>query len=151
MHHSTDFILIIHSLFRWVLLAFLLYAIVRGYRGWLGKKAWTAADKKAGLFTQILADMQLLLGLVMYIFRSPRGLEIFRTQDMSTVMSDGRYFAIEHPLMMILAIVLIHIGKKRSQKFDDAVLQHKNAAVFYTLAMLFILSRVPWDHLLTWY
>ena len=151
MHHSNDFILIIHSLFRWVLLAALVWAIIRAYAGWFGKKSWTNTDKKSGLYLQILADMQLLLGLVLYIFKSPRGLEVFRTQEMSTVMSDLRYFAVEHPLMMILAIVLIHVGKARSNKFADSVLQHKNAAVFYTLALLFILSRVPWDHLLTWY
>jgi len=151
MHQSSDFILIIHSLFRWVMLAVLLWAIVRAFSGWFGKKSWGSIDKKTGLYVQILADMQLLLGLVMYIFRSPRGLEIFQTQDVGEVMKTGRYFAIEHPLMMIIAIILIHVGKSRSNKLTEAVKQHKAAAVFYTLALLFILSRVPWDHYLTWY
>jgi hypothetical protein len=151
MQHSNDSILIIHSLFRWAFLAILVWAVIRALSGWLGKKEWTTIDRKSGLFLMIMADMQLLLGLALYIFTSAKGLKVFQANDAGTVMRDLRYFAVEHPLMMILAIVLIHIGKTRSWKFEDAQKQHKSAAIFYGIALVFVLSRIPWDHLLTWY
>jgi hypothetical protein len=151
MHHSTDFILIIHSVFRWALLAILVLAVVRSFRGWFANKAWTQGDKKTSLFLQIMADMQLLLGLVLYIFTSTKGLSLFRNFDMATIMKDFRFYAIEHPLVMIIAIVLIHIGKSKSMKQVESKKQHKTAAIFYGIALLLVLSRIPWDHFLTWY
>jgi hypothetical protein len=151
MQHSNDFILIIHSLFRWALLVILVLAVFRGFRGWLGNRSWTQGDKKTGMYLQIMADMQLLLGMALYIFTSHRGLKLFQSTDMATIMKDMRYFAIEHPLMMILAIVLIHVGKSRAMKQVESVKRHKTSAIFYTIALIFILSRIPWDHLLTWY
>ena len=151
MQHSSDFILIIHSLFRWLVLAVLLYAVIRALLGFTGNKNWTQTDRKTGLFLMIFADMQLLLGLILYFFTSGKGLKVFQNSDMGTVMKELRYFAVEHPLMMILAIVFIHIGKKRSWAASESKIQHKNALIFYGLALIFILSRVPWDHLITWY
>jgi hypothetical protein len=51
-------------------------------------------------------------------------------------------------LMMIVALVLAHIGRSRAKKADTDVSKHKNAAIFYTIAILLILAAIPWNRAL---
>ncbi|MCK5637789.1 MAG: hypothetical protein KAH67_03700, partial [Flavobacteriaceae bacterium] len=66
---------------------------------------------------------------------------------MGASMKDAvvRLFAVEHPLMMILAIVLITIGfsKHKNKSTDKA--KFKTITIFYGIALLFVLSKIPWS------
>src|SRR5690349_18880381 len=62
--------LIVHSLLRWLVLLTGIAAAARGIMGGKGK-AWTAADSRAGLLFISVLDLQLLLGLLLYLFLSP--------------------------------------------------------------------------------
>ena len=56
-----------------------------------------------------------------------------------------RMMVVEHPLMMILAIVLITMGfsKHKKQTTDNA--KFKTIFMYYGIALLFVLSRIPWN------
>ncbi len=58
--------------------------------------------------------------------------------------SGVRLLAVEHPLMMIVAIVLITIGWSKHKKHTIEKSKFKTIAIFYGLALLFVLSRIPW-------
>ena len=55
-----------------------------------------------------------------------------------------RFFGMEHFLMMVIAIVLITIGRKKAEKATDALVKHKKIVVWYTIALLIILLAIPW-------
>ena len=65
-----NILLHLHSVTRWVILIFLVLALIKAFAGWFGKKPFTAADKKAALFALIFTQIQLILGFVLF-FISP--------------------------------------------------------------------------------
>ena len=57
-----------------------------------------------------------------------------------------RLLALEHPLTMIIAIVLITIGWSKHKKQVKSQAKFKIFAIFYGIALLLILSRIPWSN-----
>jgi len=66
---------------------------------------------------------------------------------MGEVMKDStlRLYLVEHPLMMILAVVFITVGYSKHKKKLTSQPKFKMLAIFYTLALVFVLSRIPWS------
>ena len=96
-----------------------------------------------GLIFAIIC-LGLLIGLVAY-FTSPQ-FAILKENGMGAAMKDPeiRLVIMEHPLMMILAVVLITVGfsKHKNKSTDKA--KFKTIALYYGVALLFVLSRIPW-------
>jgi hypothetical protein len=134
----------LHSILRWVVVITALLAVGRALMGWLGKRPWTGLDRKAGLWFTIAMDSQVLVGLILYFFLSP--LTTLAMRNFGGAMSDAtlRYFAVEHLTMMIIAVVLVHIGSARSKKAGSDNAKHRNAAIWFGLALLVMLAAIPW-------
>lgn len=135
----------IHSYWAYLVLAILIFAVVNAIIGFTQKKQFTDKDVRIGLFTLIVAHIQLLIGLGWY-FMSP-WFEMLKT-DAALVMKDkaARLLAVEHPIMMILAIVFITIGWSKHKKKTEDVAKFKTFAIFYGIALLLILSKIPWSN-----
>ena len=135
----------IHSYWAYLVLAILIFAVVNAIIGFTQKKQFTDKDVRIGLFTLIVAHIQLLIGLVWY-FMSP-WFEMLKT-DAASVMKDKalRLLAVEHPVMMILAIVFITIGWSKHKKKTEDAAKFKTFAIFYGIALLLILSKIPWSN-----
>jgi hypothetical protein len=135
----------LHSILRWVILVLLLVSIFRSYSGWRNRKAFLPQDRKIWLFTLISAHLTLLLGLVQLFFGR---FGILRTSlpEGTSIMKDKfyRFFWIEHPVTMILAIVLITMGYGMAKKPLTDEMKFKKAFWFFFLAMLLILAGIPW-------
>ncbi len=132
-----NFLLSLHSGFRYIVSILLLLAILQSIVGWLGNRAYTETNRKINLFTLISAHIQLLIGLVLY-FVSPY------VQFDSSAMNDAikRYWTVEHITMMIFAIVLITIGHARSKRIVAPAGKHRAIAIFYGLALLVIVLAI---------
>jgi hypothetical protein len=139
------FILAVHNIMRWIIVVLALIALIRAYRGWFGKREWSPADRKAGMYFSISMDVQLLLGLILYFGLSP----ITRSaiQNFGAAMAEAglRFFALEHISYMFLAVIVVHIGTILSRKDVDAVAKHRRAALWFTFAVLLILIGMPWS------
>ena len=137
-------LLLIHNLLRWVVLLLAILVVVRAVLGVTGRREWAAADQAGGQWFGRMLDLQLLLGLVLYIFLSPFTREAFG--DFGAAMRNPplRFFAVEHLIGMIIAVALVHIGTARVKKAKDAAQRHKNALLFYALALVIMLLSIPW-------
>jgi hypothetical protein len=135
--------LAIHSWIRWAVLLFGMIAIARAIAGRSGRP-WTSADDRAGMLFITALDLQVLVGLLLYFALSPITLQGLR--DMGGAMSNAglRFWAVEHPVQMILGVVLAHIGRARTRRTADDVKRHRAALIFFTLAVLVILLAIPW-------
>ncbi|WP_299672726.1 hypothetical protein [uncultured Polaribacter sp.] len=135
----------VHSYWAYIVLAILIFAVVNAVIGFTQKKAFKDKDLRIGLFTLILSHIQLLIGLVWY-FMSP-WFDLLIT-DASTVMKtkEIRLLAVEHPIMMILAIVFITIGWSKHKKKTTDTAKFKTFVIFYGIGLLLILSRIPWNN-----
>lgn len=137
-------VLTAHSWIRWAVILVALVAIARAITGVAGRRPWTPADDRAGAWFARALDIQFLLGLALYVALS----QITRAaiQDFGSAMSNSslRFWAVEHPFGMIAAMVLAHIGHKRTRKLTDPASRHKVAAICFVLALLAILISMPW-------
>lgn len=135
----------IHSYWAYLVLAILIFAVVNAVIGFTQKKQFTDKDLRIGLFALIVSHIQLLIGLAWY-FMSPwyKALKA----NGGEVMADkgSRLLAVEHPIMMILAIVLITIGWSKHKKKTEDVAKFKTFVIFYGIGLVLILSRIPWGN-----
>ncbi len=134
--HST--INLLHSFNRYFILIAIFFVLYRSLNGWLRRTPFTKMDDTASLVLLILADVQLILGGIQYWFTS--GYTTAAFANMKAAMKDStlRYFAIEHISMMLIAIVLIHVGRSASKKALEDTSKHKKLAIFTGLALLMI-------------
>lgn len=138
------FVLAIHNIVRWVVLLLGLWAAYRAWSGWLGKRPWTSADRKAGVFFGSAFDTQLLLGLILYFFLSPITRAAFSNFGAAMADPSMRFFAIEHMFYMLLGVIFVHLGSILAKKAPTDVGKHQRAAILFSLAMLVILIGMPW-------
>lgn len=129
----------VHSLLAYVALALLVLASINAISGLTSKRLFKEKDLRISLFTLIICHIQLLIGLVLY-FMSPMGF------DQLGNMKDAamRLTSLEHPLINIIALALITIGWSKHKKEESYNGKFKKIAVFYTLGLVLILSRLPW-------
>lgn len=132
-----------HNLIRWILLILLILVLFRAWSGWLGKGSYHKIDKITGGILVGFTHLQLIVGLLLYFVFSPITQAAF--QDMGAAMKDSslRFYAVEHILIMIIAVVLIQLGRTFSKKATTDEEKHKKLAIFTTLALVLILSRMP--------
>jgi len=135
----------LHSYWAYLVLLILALATFNALIKYLGKKEFHAKDFRITLFSLIVSHIQLLIGLLLY-FVSPR-LSLFSELGMGEIMGNAmnRLYLIEHPLINIIAVALITIGYSKQKKKLTSTSKFKVIAIFYTIALVLFLSRIPWD------
>lgn len=134
-----------HNMFRWLVLIALVMAVLFAFSGWMGKSDWKKRDNLIGSLLTIFVDIQFLVGIILYAFVSPITKSAFSDFGATMKNADLRFYAVEHILMMIIALVLIHVGRSKSKKNTAAWKQHRSAAIFYGISLLLILAAIPWE------
>lgn len=129
--------LLLHSVIRYFVLIMLIVLIFKSLAGWMGKSAYTPGDNKISLFTLILTHTQFLVGIVLY-FMSPS------VQFSAQTMKDpsARYWTVEHILMMLIAVVLITVGRSTSKKIADGTARHRRLFILNAIALVIILVGI---------
>ena len=129
-------VLAAHSWIRWL-------ALVAGLGG--AVQAFQTPDggsRRAGgaqLAFMIAMDLQLLLGLVLYIFLSPFTHEAFGDFAAAMKAPGLRFWAVEHVAAMAVAVVLTHVGRRAAKSGHS-----RNAGIFYLLAIVLMAIGMPW-------
>jgi predicted membrane channel-forming protein YqfA (hemolysin III family) len=134
-------ILHIHSIGRWVLLILLLIAIFRSATA--GNANFTHRDNRINTILVIVADVMLLIGIYLY-FVGPWGYQQIDSSGMGEAMKKpvSRFFGVEHLIGMLVAIILIHVGKAQGKK--SYKVKHRRTLIFFLLALIIMLASVPW-------
>jgi len=129
-----------HSGLAYLVLAFLVIAVINSLVGFSSKKEFTGKDRKIALFALIFTHIQFLVGIILY-FVSPLGKSAFGQ------MSDEllRKTSLEHPLVNLIAIILITIGWSKHKRLETSHGKFKNFAIFYTIGLVLLLSMIPWN------
>jgi len=90
------------------------------------------------LYTLVVFSLQFILGVILFFTSS---LVNFSEGFMKN--PGLRFFGIEHWLLMLIAIVLIHIGYIRSTRLDY-VKGQKTIFLYYLIALMIVLLGIPW-------
>jgi uncharacterized membrane protein len=124
-----------HSGLRWVVLILMLLAIVNS----LISRNYEKKHKMINLFAMISLHTQLLIGLILYFMSD----KVKFVEDWMKEAS-YRFYGMEHFLGMIVAIVLVTIGRKMAEKQSTDIDKHKKIRTFYTIALVIIIASIPW-------
>jgi hypothetical protein len=135
---------ILHSWLRWFVLITAVWTLVRAIRGTAGHKTYAASDNKSSLFFMISMDLQFLLGLLLYFFegwaRNWTGGQLKEVMNNSAL----RFFTVEHLSMMVLAWIIVHIGRSVVKKAKTDREKHTKSLVYFGVAIILILLAIPW-------
>lgn len=138
-----SFLLPLHSLMRWMVLASLLTAICSGYIGWKRNKLFTPRDNVIRMVTVTIAHIQLVLGLILY-FISPVVSYFLQHFGEAVHMRQIRFFGMEHSLMMVVAVVVITIGAAKAKRKHTDRDKFRTMTLWFFAALLIICSSIPW-------
>src|SRR5688500_3002491 len=132
-----------HSIGRWIVLLLLLFAILNSLIA--GNRPYIRTDNRLGLLLTIAADLMLLIGIYLW-FTGPWSYKQIQAVRFSEVMKNptNRYYVVEHLAGMLIAIILIHIGKTQGKKSMSDKAKHRRTMIFYLVALLIILASIPW-------
>jgi hypothetical protein len=134
----------LHSWMRWLVLFSLLFAIFRAYRGWLLHKPFTPFDNAVRHITATMAHIQLIFGVWLYCI-SPISQYFLANFKTAVHERQIRFFGMEHSFVMVTAIIVLTIGSVLAKRKPTDFAKFKTMAIWFTIALLLILSSVPWE------
>ncbi len=132
----------LHSYWAYLVFLMMIITTVNALVKHFGKKEYEPKDFRIALFTLIVSHIQLLIGIVLWFSQ-----DYFGELSVTEVMNNKaiRSNAIEHPFAMILAVAFITIGYSKHKKKLTSAGKLKPLAIFYTLALILVLAKIPWS------
>jgi hypothetical protein len=120
----NEILLAAHSGWRYVVLFIALVAVVKYLIGWIGHGLWSQWDQRLGATVPIVYDIQLLLGLVLWIMISAWQLPARQ--------------AWEHPFTMLAGLIVAHLTWLAIRRQNTDVARFRTALLGYLLALVII-------------
>lgn len=132
-----DLVLTAHSWLRWAALIAGLMATVMAATGSSRADRW-------GLILVTALDLQLLLGLALYLVLSPNTTAIFA--NFGAAMRDpvARFWAVEHVTLMLFAVVMAHLGRVLARRAAAPAAKRKRLLVCFVLSTIAMIAATPW-------
>jgi hypothetical protein len=132
-----------HNLLRWVVLLAAVWALLRAYLGWLGRRPYTPMDKQSGIFFSIFLDLQVTLGIILAILSPYVRLA---AANFGNALQDEslRFILVQHIPLMLIAVAIVHMVSSWSKKAVEDLDKHRRAALGFTLAVAIIIFAIPW-------
>lgn len=140
-------VLFLHSWLRWGVVVLGALALGNSLAGWRRGADWTRSDRRLQLLFVSAFDLQLMLGLTLYTVLSPLTPRTSDALRESLSVSFLRFFAVEHPLLMLLALAAAHVGSALSRRAEAPTARHRVWAVGLLVAMLLVALGIPWPGL----
>lgn len=136
-------LLILHSWFRWLVLASLGYALFRAYRGYSSGGPFTKNDDSIRHWTATIAHIQLIIGFTLYLKSSV--VKAFFANPGDGIQHLGTaFFGVIHILLMLISIVVITIGSALAKRRATDRKKFRTTLVWFSVALLLIIIAIPW-------
>ncbi len=132
-----------HSLFRWLVLLSLFYAIFRAFKGYFNHSSFSRVDNLVRHWTCTIAHVQLIIGMVLYT-QSPVIKYYWKNTHLDAPNADGFFFSVLHITLMLIAIIVITIGSAMAKRKRSDTQKFKTMLVWFSIALLIILIAIPW-------
>jgi hypothetical protein len=141
-----DVLIFLHSTLRWFLLISLVVAISIAISHWFSDGKFTKNSELLRKMTATLAHVQLLIGLWLYVI-SPEVNSLFSNFSEAVKVRNVRFFAMEHSLAMVIAVVLITVGSILTKRLKDEKSKLRSQIIWFSIALLIVFMMIPWPFL----
>jgi hypothetical protein len=142
MIYST--FLFLHSCLRWLVLIFGLTALFLAWRGRSAGSPYEAIQKKLSTWFVASVHTNFLIGIVLFVSLSPVTQTAFEDFGAAMKTSLLRFFAVEHPTGMLIAVILATVGSARIKRAASDAESHGRVLLFFGLALAIIVMSIPW-------
>jgi hypothetical protein len=129
-------VLAVHSWIRWIALLLGLLATFAALRN--------RPTEQWGLLFMMALDVQMLLGLTLYLVLSPFTAQALK--NFAGAMKDPalRFWAVEHPATMMVAVVVVHVGRVLGRTARTPESRRTREIVCFGLATILMAVGIPW-------
>ena len=139
------FVLTVHSWVRWI-------ALVAGFGTTLAamRKASPTPDSRTerwGLFLMMALDIQMLLGLLLYLGLSPFTAEARSHFGDAVRDPQLRFWAVDHVATMLLAVILAHAARVLARTAKTPESRRARLLACFGIATFAMLFGMPWPGL----
>lgn len=138
------YLLIFHSLFRWLVLSSLLLAIFKAYTGYFQNRPFTKSDNAIRHWTATIAHIQLIIGIILYI-KSPVTQGFWSNFSESIKNMDVAFFGLYHFLLMIISVIFATVGSALAKRKPTDKEKFKTMLIWFGLTLFIIFSAIPWS------
>ena len=128
MYSMYQFMTYAHSGWQYLTSLALVVAVVVFLVNWARGRTWGRLEQRVGTYAIIVVDIQLLLGLILWGVGAGMG-----------IVGANAARTIEHPITMLLAIALLHIGWIWTKRADEAA-RLRNGALTFVVAGLLVVA-----------
>jgi hypothetical protein len=139
-----ELVLVVHSAVRWAVVVLLVALTARSFAAWRARRDWTGRDERLHVAVVAAVDLQLTLGLLLYLVLSPLPRALFADFALGMKQPPLRFFGLEHGVTMLLAIALIHGARARSKRAATGPLRHRRVWTAGVVALLLVALAIPW-------
>jgi chromate transport protein ChrA len=136
-------ILYLHSILRYFILALAIVVAFQSLLGMMRKQQFKKGNRLMALFLLIFCDLQLIFGIALYYYKLVNS----GLMQSVNVMKDtyARFYAVEHSVSMIVAIVLVHVAYSIAKKNMDSDRKFKRMFWCSFIALALFLAMIPWE------
>jgi hypothetical protein len=131
-------VLTLHSWIRWIALVAGVGATLAALRNREG------SAERWGLIAVTTLDLQMLLGLVLYLVLSPFTMQAMADFGAAMKTPQLRFWAVEHVSMMFLAVILAHAGRVLARKAKTPQARRTRLLVCFGIATVAMFAGTPW-------
>jgi hypothetical protein len=109
------------------------------------KGLFTKMDNNLSKYLMLSTHLMLVIGLIQY-FLGNKGFAFIKEYGMKGIMASKamRFHGIEHITTMIIAIILITIGRAVGRRKIEGNQSHKTVFWYTLIAFVLMMARIPW-------
>lgn len=137
-------LLVLHSLTRWLVLAFLVYSIYRAYVGFADNKTFSETDNALRHWTATVAHIQLMLGIIIYT-QSPIVKNFWNGTEIGFENLDLTFYGLIHVMLMLTSIIILTVGSALAKRKPTDKEKFKIMLVSFSIALIIIFIAIPWS------
>lgn len=144
---AYEIALFAHSYLRWIIVIVSVFLCIRSFIAWRSQRDWEQGDERLHVALVATFDMQFAIGLLLYVFLSPLPWAFFADLSSNIKEPTLRFFSLEHVIVILVATVLVHIGRVQSQRAATDNLRHRRVWTTTLFALLLVCAAIPWPGL----
>lgn len=137
-------VLVLHSLWRWVVLILAVVVIARALSAMKSDRAYDATDNKLGAAFLGSVHLQVIVGLIMHFALSPTVKTAMHMGGAAMRDAALRFWFVEHITMGVLVAILVTVVRVRAKKLATDKAKHKFIAIGTIAALAVMFAMIPW-------
>ncbi len=137
-----SYILIPHIIISILLLLVVLFVLIRSFLGFFSKVNFSKfIDINIPIFAVTLLYLELILGMMLYAIHINE-LSTLVSQENANSYFSARFWAVEHTILMMFAIVFGHLGLVYAKNLEEDKEKFQKNFLYFGLSFLLIIFSV---------